>query len=115
MRNQSDYAFLSELEKKVWSWLAKNNIPFDTERTMLAPARELGSATVDFLLPGRNIILRVMGSYYHSGLTAKARDELSKERLINQGYVVVDLWEPDLADDKINRTMELAIEGQEAL
>jgi very-short-patch-repair endonuclease len=109
------YEFLSTLEKKVWDWLAKNKIPFETEETMLAPARETGSAVVDFLLPEKNIILRVMGSYWHSGLTAKARDEFAKERLLNQGYIVVDLLEENLSPDKIERTMRMALEGQEVL
>ena len=115
MKNQSDYDFLSTLEKKVWDWLTKNNIPFQTEETMLAEAREVGSAIVDFLIPDKNLIIRVMGSYWHSGLTAKARDELAKERLINQGYIVVDIWEENLTEEKIDRTMRMALEGQEVL
>ena len=114
MKNQGDYAFLSNLEKKVWDWLVKNNIPFDTERTFLAGAGELGSAKVDFVIPDRNLLLRVMGSYWHSGLEAKARDELSKERLMAQGYIVVDLWEESLTDEKLEATMRLALQGQEA-
>ena len=114
MRNQGEYAFLSNLERKVWDWLVKNDIPFDTERVMLAPARELGSAIVDFVIPDRNLILRVMGSYFHSSLQSKARDELSKERLIAQGYIVVDLWEADLiTPDKLDHTMRLALQGEE--
>jgi len=114
VKNQGDYAFLSNLEKKVWDWLVKNNIPFDTERTFLAGAGELGSAKVDFVIPDRNLLLRVMGSYWHSGLEAKARDELSKERLMAQGYIVVDLWEESLTDEKLEATMRLALQGQEA-
>ena len=109
------YPFLSDLEKKVYNWLTRNNILFQTEQVMLAEAREIGSAVVDFLLPDKNLIIRVMGSYWHSGLTAKARDELAKERLINQGYTVVDIWEENLTDDKIEKTMRLALQGQEAL
>ena len=115
MKNQSDYAFLSNLEKKVWDWLVKNNIPFDTERTFLAESGELGSAKVDFVIPDRNLLLRVMGSYWHSTLEAQARDLLSKERLMGQGWIVVDLWEPDLTDAKIERTMRLALQGQEVI
>ena len=115
MKNASDYAFLSSLEKKVWDWLVKNNIPFDTERTFLAESGELGSARVDFVIPDRNLLLRVMGSYFHSGLEAKARDELSKERLMGQGYNVVDLWESDLTDEKIENTMRKALRGEEII
>ena len=115
MKGQSDYQFLSSLERKVWDWLAKNNISFDTERTFLAEAGELGSARVDFVIPDRNLLLRVMGSYWHSGLEAEARDRLGKEGLMAQGWIVVDLWEDDLTDEKIERTMRLAIEGREVI
>ncbi len=113
--NQGEYEFLSSLERKVWDWLVKNGILFETEQTMLAPARETGSAIVDFLLPEKNIILRVMGSYYHSGLTADARDELSKERLMNQGYIVIDLWEETLSKDRLESTMRKALRGEETI
>jgi very-short-patch-repair endonuclease len=109
------YPFLSDLEKKVYNWLSKNDIPFTTQEPMFGVYGELGSAVIDFVLGERNIVLRVMGSYYHSTARAKARDEFGKEQLINQGYIVVDLKEEDLADDKIDRTMELALEGVEVL
>lgn len=115
MTDASDFQFLSSLEKKVWTWLVRNNIQFETERVMLAEARELGSAIVDFVIPDKNLILRVMGSYYHSGLEAKARDEFSKERLMNQGYIVIDLWEENLSAARIENTMRLALQGQESL
>jgi len=113
MDNQ--YQFLSDLERRVYDWLSKREIPFTTQEPMFGYAGELGSAVVDFVLGERNIVLRIMGSYWHSGMEAKARDSLGKERLMNAGYQVVDLWEENLSDDKINRTMELALEGQETL
>ena len=82
---------------------------------MFGVAGELGSAIVDFVLTERNIVLRIMGSYYHSTIEAKARDEFGKEQLINRGYIVVDLREEDLTDERITRTLEMALEGQEAL
>ena len=109
------YAFLSELEKKVYNWLTKREIPFTTQEPMFGVAGELGSAVVDFVIEERNLVLRVMGSYYHSTIEAKARDEFGKEQLINRGYIVVDLREEDLSDERITRTLEMALEGQEAL
>ena len=82
---------------------------------MLAEARELGSAIVDFVLPDKNLLLRVMGSYWHSGFESKARDLLSKERLMAKGYVVVDLHEENLSENKLEATMQLAMQGQEVL
>ena len=82
---------------------------------MFGVAGEAGSATVDFIIPDRNTALRCMGSYWHSSLESKARDEFGKEQLINEGFIVVDLWEENLSDDRIQNTMELALEGIEAL
>lgn len=106
------YEFLSTLEKKVFSWLTKRKILFSVQEKMFGVA-EAGSATVDFIIPDRNLAIRVMGSYYHSSFESRARDLFGKEQLFNAGYEVVDIWEPDLADDKIERTMELALQGVE--
>jgi len=107
------FPFLSELEKKVYLWLTQNKIPFTTQQRMFGTAGELGSAVIDFILRERNLTLRVMGSYYHSSLEAKARDEFGKEQLVNQGYIVIDLWQERLDDDDIDNTMRLALEGIE--
>lgn len=115
MMNRNEYDALSDLEKKVYDWLSKRNILFMTQETMFGEAREIGSAVVDFVIPERNLCLRVMGEYFHSGFEAKARDLLGKERLIAKGYQVVDIWGANLADDKIEHTLELALQGQEAL
>ena len=109
------YDFLSSLEKKVHDWLTKNDILFSTQETMFGLASEVGSAVVDFIIGDRNLVLRVMGSYWHSSIESKARDEFGKEQLLNAGYQVVDLWESDLTDDKITHTLRLALEGQEIL
>ena len=105
--------FLSALEKKVYRWLTKNNIEFTTQEPMFGFSGELGSATVDFVIRSRNLVLRCMGTYWHSSIESKARDDFGKEQLINAGYQVVDLWEEDLSDEKIENTMKLAIQGQE--
>ena len=111
----SEYEFMSDLEKKVYNWLMKNNILFETQQTMFGMASDFGSATVDFIIPDRNLALRVMGTYYHTGITPEARDRLGKERLIAEGYVVVDLHEENLTDERIENTMRLAMRGEEAL
>ena len=106
------YQFLSTLEKKVHNWLIKHEIPFRTQLKMFGIS-ELGSQTVDFVIDDRNLVLRVMGAYYHSSFESRARDELGKERLVNEGYIVVDLHEDDLGDDDLDRTLELALQGVE--
>ena len=113
MEQSNIYQFLSDLERKVYSWLIKHEVPFSTQQKMFGLSGELGSATIDFVLTESNIVLRVMGSYWHSGIESKARDAFGKEQLRNAGYIVVDLWEEDLTDERIDRTMELALEGME--
>ncbi len=109
------YQFLSDLEKKVYKWLIEHEVPFSTQQKMFGLRGELGSATIDFVLTERNIVLRVMGSYWHSGLEAQSRDDFGKEQLINRGYIVVDLWEESLTDENIENTMRAAIEGIEVI
>jgi len=107
------YKYLSNLEKKVHNWLTKNKISFTTQEKMFG-IRELGSAVVDFVIPDRNLVWRIMGGYWHSSFESQARDELGKERLMNEGYIVVDLQEKDLQQN-IERTLRLALMGQEVL
>jgi len=109
------YNYLSDLEKKVFNWLSSHEIPFTYQQRMYGDRGELGSATVDFILTDRNIALRCMGSYWHSGLEANARDAFGKERLINDGYIVIDLWDEMLEDDRIDSTMEMAVQGIEVI
>lgn len=114
MEKSNVYQFLSDLEKKVYSWLIEHGILFSTQQKMFGYSGELGSATIDFVLTEFNIVIRVMGEYYHSNTEAKSRDAFGKEQLINAGYIVVDIWESDIdTPEKLNRTMELAITGVE--
>ena len=114
MQDANMYFLLNNLERIVYHWLIKKNILFTTQVPMFG-AGELGSATVDFILTARNIVLRIMGGYWHSGLETNARDLLGKEKLVEVGYTVVDVREENLIAGKIDSTMELAISGQEAL
>lgn len=111
--SKTEYAMLSSLEKKVVDWLIKYNIPFASQVPMFGGSMELGGATADIVLVERNIILRVFGGYWHKTLEANARDELGKERLMAKGYIVVDLWEENLTDERIDHTMRLALRGEE--
>jgi len=111
MPDETIYNFLSSLEKIVWTWLTRHNIPFAVQEKMFG-TMELGSAVVDFILTERNIALRCMGGYWHTGLTPEARDRLGKEKLIEAGYIVVDCWEDDLTR-RLEFTMQRAINGEE--
>jgi len=115
MITKAEYTMLSSLEKKVVDWLLKNELAFTTQEPLFGGTREIGGAVIDIRLTERNIVLRIFGGYWHTSLKAKARDELGKERLLNEGYIVVDLWEENLTDEKLENTMRLALQGQEAL
>ena len=85
------YMFLSEPEKIVWKWLTKRNVDFEVQQKMWGGRAEKGGAIIDFILRGLNIALRVM-SYWHTiDLEAKARDDMAKERLLSDGWQVVDV------------------------
>ena len=97
----------------MYNWLIKHSILFTAQAPMFG-AGELGSATVDFILTERNIVLRIMGGYWHTGLEVNARDLLGREKLTEAGYTVVDVWEDDI-NRNLDAVMELAIQGQEML
>jgi len=97
----------------VYNWLIKHSILFTAQAPMFGVG-ELGSATVDFILTERNIAIRVMGTFWHSGLETNARDLLGREKLTEAGYTVVDVWEDDI-NRNLETTMKLAIQGQEML
>ena len=108
------YQFLNNLEKIVYGWLIKHSILFTAQAPMFGGIGELGSATVDFILTARNVAIRTMGGYWHSGLETNARDLLGREKLAEAGYTVVDVWEDDI-NRNLDAVMELAIAGQEML
>jgi len=113
MQDANMYFLLNNLERIVYNWLIKHSILFTAQAPMFG-AGELGSATVDFILTERNIVLRIMGGYWHTGLEVNARDLLGREKLTEAGYTVVDVWEDDI-NRNLDAVMELAIAGQEML
>ena len=106
--------FLNNLEKIVYGWLIKHSILFTAQAPMFGGVGELGSAIVDFILTERNIVLRCMGTFWHTGLEVNARDLLGREKLTEAGFTVVDVWEDDI-NRNLDATMEFAIAGQEML
>ncbi len=98
-------------EQLVFTWLTQRKIPFRTQVGFLGGVTEAGGARVDFVLDELNIIIRVQ-SYWHSVGAARARDELQKIALINEGWIVVDVQEEDL-NENLNETMARALRGEE--
>ena len=103
----------SSLELKVIEWLTKRQIHFNFQTVLMGGHFALGGAIVDFLFPDRMLAWRVQGGFWHQGVTKTGSDQIQRELLTAMGYVVVDIWEDDLEPDRIDYTLELALEGQE--
>lgn len=78
-----------------------------------------GGSVVDFFLPARNRLIRVMGNYFHTLPGKQEEDEVQKQALlgsmINGSRVndVVDLWESKIYDCHRERWIRLAVQGIE--
>lgn len=103
------YETATDIERAVYNYLDKQSVPFTFQSQLLGGfGQETGDATVDFVLPDRNIMFRVQGTYWHTGTELEAKDLLQKERLTALGYIVVDLWQDDLEyhfEDTMRRAM----------
>ena len=104
----------SEPELIVMGWLTRNKIQFSFQSWMAGGLYELGGAVVDFTLDELGIALRVMGSYWHRGISKSGRDLIQKEMLESEGWRVIDIWEEDIRN-RLEQTMRLAIVGIEML
>jgi len=103
----------SDLEIEVYTWLTKKGIHFEFQSKLIGGySRELGDAEADFVLRQLEMVWRVMGEYFHRGVTPQARDLIQKVRLQEQGWQVIDLWEEDLKK-RLNYTLTMALRGQE--
>ena len=104
----------SDLELIVMGWLEKRKILFEAQSSLMGGFYQLGGTVVDIIIPDRMLAWRVQGEYWHSGIEKTGSDIIQKEQLTALGYTVVDLWEDDLKN-RLNETLILALEGQEAL
>ena len=105
----------TEPERIVMDYLKRNKIDFQFQTSLAGGFYSLGGAVVDFLVEP-NLAWRVMGLYWHRGVSKSGADTIQKEMLMSLGYVVVDLWESDLKDPaRLEQTMRLALQGIEML
>lgn len=95
----------------VASWLVKNDIHFTLQEKFFGGVTQAGGAVVDFLIPERNLIIRVM-SYWHLSGEARSRDEIQKIKLLSEGYTVIDIWEEAIMEN-LDYVMREALEGRE--
>ena len=104
----------TDLERIVYNFLIRRNIPFDFQTSLRGGFYQLGGAVVDFILRENNIALRVFGEYWHRGIIKEGSDTIQREMLSELGYTVVDLWASDL-ENRPEQTLRLALQGQEML
>ena len=105
---------MTEPEAIVYQFLVERKIPFEFQTSLAGGIYELGGSVIDFLLPEHRLAWRVMGSYWHRGVTKEGSDLIQKESLSAMGLVVVDLQEDDL-HNKLEETMRLALQGIEII
>jgi len=105
---------MTDIESMVAQWLSRNKIVFSFQSWMAGGRHEFGGAVVDFTLDELGIALRVMGEYWHRGVTKRGSDLIQKEMLKKEGWTVIDIWEEDIRN-RLEQTMRLAIQGKEML
>ena len=104
---------MSDIETIVYNYLVRHKIPFQFATSLAGGFFELGGAVVDFLVEP-NLAWRVMGEYYHRGVTKEGSDLIQREMLEGLGYIVVNIWGDDIKD-RLEETMRLALQGEEML
>ena len=104
---------MSDLEAIVFGFLTRRKIKFEFQSQLLGGyANELGSATLDFVFRDTDTCWRILGEYYHRGVTPEARDEIQKVRLQEMGWTVIDIFGDDLKK-RLEYTLTQALRGQE--
>ena len=104
---------MSDIETIVYNYLVRHKIVFQFATSLAGGFYELGGAVVDFLVEP-NLAWRVMGEYYHRGVTKEGSDLIQREMLEGLGYIVVNIWGDDIKD-RLEETMRLALQGEEML
>ena len=88
-------------ERIIWKWLVGQRVPFEAQVGFFGGRQIKGGTIVDFFawgLASRPVCLRILGAYWHGPEMPNkaAQDDYQAVRLRQQGYIVVDLWEPDV-------------------
>jgi len=86
-------------ERVLESWLISQGLDYEREQWTLGGAT-IGGARLDFvvfnLVPGRRVVIRVMGVWVHS--TRQLMDAHQLAALLGQGWEVVDVFDSALYD-----------------
>ena len=111
-RNVTVFDLMSDLERIVYIYLVEHSIEFTFQSQLIGGfGSQLGDAKVDCVIPDRNIVIRVQGEYWHTGVDIEAKDALQKERLSSLGYIVIDIWTQDI-QNMLQETMRKALVGE---
>jgi len=106
----------SDIERIVLRWLDRRGIIYDFQSSLMGGRFSLGGAIVDVLIYDLQLAWRVHGDYWHKPIAKQATDDVQRELLENQGWVVVDIWGSGLeTPEKINSTLQKALRGEETL
>ena len=110
-------ASASDIERIVLNWLDNHKIiDYSFQSSLMGGHYELGGAVVDFLFPDRELAWRIQGDYWHKQIAKQATDDIQRELLEGQGWIVVDVWGKDLdTPERVNDTLTKALRGEEVL
>ena len=86
----------------VWEFLTKtkglkHGLDFDFQSPFFGGRTIFGGFIADFVFPDKREIWRVNGERFHLMKPRdRAKDALAKVQFIQDGFIVIDLWEDDL-------------------
>ena len=88
-------------ERIIYKELLKRQIEFDFQPSIEGGRLQLGGMVADFILQDRPLIIRVQGSTWHTPYRAEQKDESQKMYMEAMGYIVVDIWDWEIANDDL--------------
>lgn len=89
----------SLVESKVARELNRRREEWQSQVANAGGRSRSGGMVLDFLLPGRNLVLRIQGSYWHGTPGSKWKDDAQSVLLRAQGYRIADLWEYEINEN----------------
>lgn len=102
-------------------YLNRNRVQYIYQGSAFGGRRRRGGYVPDFVVAkqGQGLVIQIQGEYWHSKARKGFADKDAKVRLLGQWVngmkvrQVVEVWENDLYHGRAERTMALALTGQE--
>lgn len=88
-------------ERILYKEFQRRRVTFSYQSSMLGGRLELGGMVADFILYDYGAVVRVQGTYWHTGAEPEARDAQQKAILENRGWDVWDIWDWEVLDEDI--------------